>query len=112
MSTGDTIVRIDGQPIVAWDDMTRAIARSNGQPLSVVIERPHKAAINGAGGAENAAGAKKDGRNQPAGRCFGQAAARGKRTDAHRLACAGDRERGALPRGLCAETIDEIKKMG
>ena len=56
VQAGDTIVRIDGQPIVAWDDMTRAIARSNGQPLSVVIERPHKAAINGAGGAENAAG--------------------------------------------------------
>lgn len=56
VQAGDTIVRIDGQPIVAWDDMTRAIARSNGQPLSVVLERPHKAAANGAGGAENAAG--------------------------------------------------------
>ncbi|SCM73759.1 site-2 protease family protein [Desulfovibrio sp. 86] len=50
VQAGDTIVRIDGQPIVAWDDMTRAIARSNGQPLSVVLERPHKAAVNGAEG--------------------------------------------------------------
>ena len=55
VQAGDTIVSIDGQPIVAWDDMTRAIARSNGQPLSVVLERPHKAAANGAGGADGAA---------------------------------------------------------
>lgn len=47
VQAGDTIVSIDGQPIVAWEDMTRAIARSNGQPLSVVLERPHKAAAAG-----------------------------------------------------------------
>ena len=63
VQAGDTIVRIDGQPIVAWDDMTRAIARSNGQPLSVVLERPHKAAANGAGGADGAAG--EDGQDSP-----------------------------------------------
>ncbi|OXS28619.1 MAG: RIP metalloprotease RseP [Desulfovibrio sp. MES5] len=53
VQAGDTIVSIDGQPIVAWEDMTRAIARSNGQPLSVVLERPHKtAAPAGTSGAE------------------------------------------------------------
>ncbi|MDY0260564.1 MAG: site-2 protease family protein [Desulfovibrio sp.] len=60
VQAGDTIVRIDGQPIVAWDDMTRAIARSNGQPLSVVLERPHKAAANGAEGAAGEDGTPTD----------------------------------------------------
>ena len=60
VQAGDTIVRIDGQPIVAWDDMTRAIARSNGQPLSVVLERPHKAAPNGAEGAAGEDGTPTD----------------------------------------------------
>lgn len=55
VQAGDTIVRIDGQPIVAWEDMTRAIARSNGQPLSVVLERPHKA-INGEEAGQGQAG--------------------------------------------------------
>lgn len=50
VQAGDTIVSIDGQPIVAWDDMTRAIARSNGQPLSVVLERPHKVPTTGEDG--------------------------------------------------------------
>lgn len=53
VQAGDTIVSIDGQPIVAWEDMTRAIARSNGQPLSIVLERPHNtAAPAGTSGAE------------------------------------------------------------
>lgn len=56
VQAGDTIVRIDGQPIVAWEDMTRAIARSNGQPLSVVLERPHKASINGEEAGQGQAG--------------------------------------------------------
>ncbi|MGE4311001.1 M50 family metallopeptidase [Desulfovibrio sp.] len=60
VQAGDTIVRIDGQPIVAWDDMTRAIARSNGQPLSVELERPHKAAPNGAEGAAGEDGTPTD----------------------------------------------------
>ena len=62
VQAGDTIVSIDGQPIVAWDDMTRAIARSNGQPLSVVIERPHKAAA-----ATAESGSKADQSAAPAG---------------------------------------------
>lgn len=56
VQAGDTIIRIDGQPIVAWEDMTRAIARSNGQPLSVVLERPHKTSINGEEAGQGQAG--------------------------------------------------------
>ena len=44
VQAGDTIVSIDGQTIADWEDMTHAIARSNGQPLSIVLERPHKVA--------------------------------------------------------------------
>ena len=40
---GDTIVSINGQPIVNWEDMTGAIAASNGQPMLVELKRPHKA---------------------------------------------------------------------
>ncbi len=40
---GDSIVSINGQPIVNWEDMTGAIAASNGQPMLVELKRPHKA---------------------------------------------------------------------
>ena len=40
---GDSIVSINGQPIVNWEDMTGAIAASNGQPMFVELKRPHKA---------------------------------------------------------------------
>lgn len=44
VQAGDTIVSIDGQAINDWEDMTHAIARSDGQPLSIVLQRPAKAA--------------------------------------------------------------------
>ncbi len=40
---GDSIVSINGQPIVNWEDMTGAIAASDGQPMRVELKRPHKA---------------------------------------------------------------------
>lgn len=42
VEAGDTIVSINGQPIVDWEDMTHAIAASDGQPLRVELKRPHK----------------------------------------------------------------------
>ncbi|MFT4300353.1 MAG: site-2 protease family protein [Desulfovibrio sp.] len=44
IQVGDTIVSIDGQAINEWEDMTHAIARSDGQPLSIVLQRPAKVA--------------------------------------------------------------------
>ena len=44
VQAGDTIVSIDGQAINDWGDMTHAIARSDGQPLSIVLQRPAKIA--------------------------------------------------------------------
>lgn len=44
IQAGDTIVSIDGQAINDWEDMTHAIARSDGQPLSIVLQRPAKIA--------------------------------------------------------------------
>ena len=44
VQAGDTIVSIGGQAINDWGDMTHAIARSDGQPLSVVLQRPAKIA--------------------------------------------------------------------
>ncbi len=45
VQAGDTIVSIDGQAINDWGDMTHAIARSDGQPLSIVLQRPAKIAV-------------------------------------------------------------------
>lgn len=42
VEAGDTIVSINGQPIVDWEDMTHAIAASDGQPLRVELKRPHR----------------------------------------------------------------------
>ncbi|WP_291439550.1 site-2 protease family protein [Desulfovibrio sp.] len=42
VEAGDTIVSINGQPIVDWEDMTRAIAASDGQAMLVELKRPHK----------------------------------------------------------------------
>ena len=57
VQAGDTIVSIDGQTIADWEDMTHAIARSNGQPLSIVLERPHKVAAAPEGEAQADEGA-------------------------------------------------------
>lgn len=43
VEAGDTIVSINGQPIVDWEDMTRAIAASDGQAMLVKLKRPHRA---------------------------------------------------------------------
>lgn len=42
VEAGDTIVSINGQPIVDWEDMTRAIAASDGQAMLVKLKRPHR----------------------------------------------------------------------
>lgn len=56
VEAGDTIVSINGQPIVDWEDMTHAIAASDGQPLRVELKRPHKPQSAVPPSDENAAG--------------------------------------------------------
>ncbi len=55
VQAGDTIVSIDGQAINDWGDMTHAIARSDGQPLSIVLQRPAKIAVTAPEGDSQAA---------------------------------------------------------
>ena len=39
LGTGDTIVAVNGQPVAYWEDLDRAIAKSNGRPLELRVRR-------------------------------------------------------------------------
>lgn len=39
---GDRITSIDGQPIKSWEAMSEAIAKSDGRPMEITVDRPEK----------------------------------------------------------------------
>ena len=39
LRTGDTITAVDGHRVLYWEDLERAVAESNGRPLSLTVKR-------------------------------------------------------------------------
>lgn len=44
---GDRITAIDGKPVQSWDAMSEAIAKSEGRPIEITLDRPEKPAASG-----------------------------------------------------------------